>query len=190
MTAAAAATTPNIPPAANPSAAPAADATTPTQSANLPWYGEIPAERADLREWATNKAYKDPLAALESSFNLEKLLGFDKAGRTAVLPKDDKDVEGLKAFRTKLGIPETPEGYELPLPELKEGEQHTEAQKKFNGAAAQWLHAAGVPKTAAHGMLKSFNDFFAAEIAVQQQAEQAASSQALEKVKTEWGADF
>lgn len=155
-----------------------------------PWYGELPAERADLREWVTNKGFKDPLSALDSSFNLEKLVGFEKAGRTVVLPKDDQDAEGMKAFRTKLGVPETAEAYELPMRELQQGEQHDESEKKFAAILAQGLHGANVPKGAAHSLVKSLNEFLVNEQKAEREVAQTRAKTELAALKTEWGDKF
>lgn len=159
-------------------------------AANAPWYGEIPAERADLREWVTNKGYKDPVSALDSAFNLEKLIGFDKAGRTLVMPKDDKDVEGLKAFRAKLGVPEAADKYELPMRALKDGEQHSDDEKKFTAAVSSWMHSNNIPKTAAHALSKSFDEYFATEVKAQQAAAATTATKALDTLKGEWGGKF
>jgi len=119
---------------------------------------------------------------LESYVNLEKLIGADRAGRTVVLPKDENDAEGMKAFRAKLGVPETPEAYELPLPEGDNGE--------FAKTAASWMHKAGVPKAAAQDIAKNWNEHMkalvqASEVEAQQKAEQELST-----LKSQWGQDF
>jgi hypothetical protein len=89
----------------------------PAQSAsNDAWYATL-VQNDDIKNWAANKNFKDAGAALESSYNLEKLIGFEKAGRTLVLPKDDAPVEEQRAFWQKLGAPEKAEDYKLPIPE-------------------------------------------------------------------------
>lgn len=156
-------------------------------AANAAWFGELPSDRPqEFRDWVTNKGFKDPVSALESQFNLEKLIGFEKAGRTVVLPKDDKDVEGLKSFRTKMGVPESPDKYELPL---VEGDT-SEASKKFSSTVANWMHELGVPKSAAQALAQRHNDYFTSEIKAQQDAEQAQSAQALTELKGKWGDKF
>lgn len=77
-----------------------------------PWYASHPNE--SVRHWAENKGWADPHAALESGYNLEKLVGFEKAGRTLVLPKDDATPEERAAFFQKMGAPDKPDGYKLP----------------------------------------------------------------------------
>lgn len=59
------------------------------------------------------KGNPDADTFVESYVNLEKLAKGDP--KTLVrLPKGADDVEGLAEFRTKMGIPPTPEGYKLP----------------------------------------------------------------------------
>jgi hypothetical protein len=143
---------------------------------NATWFPE------EHKAFVENKGWKGPGDALTSFINLEKLFGADKAGRTVVLPKDDKDAEGIKSFRAKLGVPETPDAYELPLPEGDKGE--------FAKTAASWFHAQGVPKTAAQAIAKQWNDHIAGLVKAEQEAAQAESEGQLAKLKSEWGGDF
>ena len=54
--------------------------------------------------------------AMESHLSLEKLLGHEKVP----LPKGPNDTEGWARFNKALGIPDKPEGYNLPDPQLPE----------------------------------------------------------------------
>lgn len=140
------------------------------------WY---PAEHKD---YVTNKGWKNPGDVLTSAINLEKLIGADKAGRTLVMPKDDKDAEGIKAFRTKLGVPEKAEGYELPLTEGDKGE--------FAKVVSTWFHEQGVPKTAAQSIAGKWNEHIGALVKASEDAEKAESERQLGTLKSEWGGDF
>lgn len=75
-----------------------------------PWYGSNPETKA----YVEAKGFKDGESAIGSYRNLETLIGADKAGRTVVLPKDEKDADGIKAYRSKIGVPDKPEGYAVP----------------------------------------------------------------------------
>ena len=145
------------------------------------WFGDL-SDAPELNEWVTNKGYENPKSALESAFNLEKLLGADKAGRTIVLPKDDKDEEGMKAFRAKLGVPDAPDGYELPVPE---GDS-----EEFAKTAAAWFHEAGVPKAAAAKIAENWNKYFGELVQKQQQEDTLRSEKALNDLRSEWGDSF
>ena len=99
------------------------------------WYGDAHKDIVGAKQW------QDPDSVIESYVNLEKLFGADKAGRTIVIPKDENDQEGLKAFRAKIGVPEAPEAYEL-------------GDTNFAKAASSWFLETGVPKSAAQALAK------------------------------------
>ncbi len=82
--------------------------TTTTTQPPPAWYGDTHKDYVGAKGWKTADD------VITSNQNLEKLLGADKAGRTVVLPKDDADADGIKAFRAKLGVPEKVDGYALP----------------------------------------------------------------------------
>lgn len=71
-----------------------------------------------MKEWATSKGWKDdtdPVMVADSYRNLEQLFGADKAGRTVLLPKDEKDTAGADALFKKLGWPDKPDAYALKI---------------------------------------------------------------------------
>jgi hypothetical protein len=152
--------------------------------------GKTPAGGASNADWfppehkdyVANKGWKSPADVLTSAINLEKLVGADKAGRTVVMPKDDKDAEGIKAFRAKLGVPEKPEGYELPLTEGDKGE--------FAKQVSAWFHEQGVPKAAAQAIAGKWNEYFGGMIKAEEDAAKAESEKQLATLKSEWGGDF
>lgn len=144
--------------------------------AAAPWFPDT------HKEFVESKGWKAPGDVLDSYANLEKLIGAEKAGRTVVLPKDANDVEGRKAFFAKIGVPDTPDAYELPVP-AGEGAE-------FAKTAAQWFHANGVPKAAAQAIAEQWNGFMEKLVTEEQQKAQVASAQQLDKLKTEWGPEF
>lgn len=144
--------------------------------APAPWFSD------EQKPFVETKGWKAPGDAITSFQNLEKLFGADKAGRTVVMPKDDKDVEGIKAFHAKLGVPESADKYELPIPDGDKGE--------FAKTAADWFHKAGVPKTAAQAVAKNWNEFITGIVQKEQADAVAASQQELTQLKTTWGAEF
>ncbi len=84
---------------------------------NGSWFDRLTPEdrtRAESKGW---KADTDPSILFDSYKNLESLMGADKAGRTLVLPKDESDTAALDAIFSKLGKPDAPDKYEIPLPE-------------------------------------------------------------------------
>lgn len=127
------------------------------------WYGEIPAESAELRTWVESKQFANPLAALTSYHNAEKLLGAP-ADQILRLPKPE-DAEGQAKLWDRLGRPAKPEEYEIPLPEGDDG--------ALAKAMAGVFHKAGVPK----GMAKSIAEGWNAHISELQKAEKAAADE-------------
>jgi hypothetical protein len=154
-------------------------ATTSGTSANEPWFSTIPA--GETRTWVEAKGWKDPAALAESAYNLEKLIGFDKAGRTIVVPKDDAPPEERRAFLTKLGVPETPDGYKLPVPEG--------ADPAFAKTAAQWMHEAGIPPKQAELLATKWNEHAAKAVTADQQAAATKADQEFSALMGEWGKD-
>jgi hypothetical protein len=158
-------------PAGAPAAAPAANA--------AQWFDSFP--NPEVKTWTQAKGFKDAASVAESAYNLEKLIGHDRAGRTLVLPKDDATPAELQAFHAKLGVPETPDGYKLPLPEGFDPET--------GKAISSWMHKAGVPPRAADALTKEFIAFSGQQ---QQKIEQqliSDSDKAFADVTTRWGKD-
>lgn len=142
-----------------------------------PWYPE------SVRDYVAEKGWKAPSDTIGSYQSLEKLFGADRAGRTFTMPKDEKDVEGWKVLRAKLGVPDSADKYELPMPE---GEQGATLGK----AAAEWFHQNGVPKAAAQKIVSQWNDHMKSTVTAQQSALLAESQGQLDKLKQEWGQNF
>lgn len=166
-------------PAASPAAAPSAAPAAAPPASNSAWYGGF--GNAEVKTWAEAKGFKDPEAVTESAYNLEKLIGFDKAGRTLVVPKDDASPEELRAFQSKLGVPEKPDGYTLPLP--------ADADPKLLATMQGWMHEAGVPPKSATKLTESFVKFSVEQQAQQEQALVVNSDKAFADVTARWGKD-
>ncbi len=93
------------------------------------FYGSIKDEK--IKTWAESKGFKSAESVVEAAYNLEKLIGFDKAGKTVVIPGEDATPEQIKAFHQKMGVPEKVEDYNLPLPEGDDGAFAKVASDKF-----------------------------------------------------------
>ncbi len=150
---------------------------------SAPWYvndGLAPEQTAKLGELVKTKGWKHPAEALLSYQNLESVFGADKAGRTILAPKGDDDAEGWNAVYQRLGRPDTPDAYELPVPEGDDG--------SFLKVAAPWLHEIGLSKRQAQALASKWNAY-AGDVAKQQETATAAKFDAdLAGLKTEWGA--
>jgi hypothetical protein len=132
--------------------------------------------------FAQNKGWKTPNDAVTSYKHLESVIGADRAGRTVVMPKPDSTPEELSAFYTKLGRPENPNDYALPVPEGSRPEFAAEASKKF--------HELGLPKDQAQKLTGWMGELAKSHAEGQKAAQQAAFQADDAALKTEWGAAF
>ena len=103
-----------------------------------------------------------------------------------VMPGKDATPEEWSAFYAQIGRPETPEGYELPVPEGDNGE--------FAKSMAPILHKHGVSAEQAKGLAADWNAMVAAQVAEMNAADAAAAAAANAKnaaeataLKNEWG---
>lgn len=160
-----------------PAAAPAAPAAAPEPAANQTWYPDT------AKDYVANKGWKAPADVITSYQGMETLMGADRAGRTIVLPKDANDVEGQKAFRAKLGVPDSADKYELPAPS---GQGGPDLIKE----ASSWFHEAGIPKAAAQAITQKWNAHIEGLIKAQETTAQTESTAQLDTLKGEWGTAF
>lgn len=144
------------------------------------WYSGIQDE--GVRNWVQAKGFKDPVSAAESAYNLEKMIGFDRAGRTVVVPDENSTPEQIKAFNTRMGVPETADGYTLPVPEGQDA--------AFSKQAAQWMHEAGISAKAGEALATKWNEHIAGIQAKAEQEFQAKSSADFDALRSEWGNAF
>lgn len=140
------------------------------------WYSD------EQKSYVETKGWKAPADVITSVQNLEKLVGMDKAGRAIYKPKDDNDAEGIKAFRTALGVPEKPEDYKLPVPEGGDA--------AFAGTVAQWFHEAGIPAAAGQKIATAWNDHIAKLVADEEAAAKAEGEKQIAALRSEWGNQF
>lgn len=146
--------------------------------AAAPWFG---AEAApEIKGYVENKGWDSPVKAIEGYRHLEQLLGADKAGRGVVWPKDEADADGWNSIYSKLGRPEKPDGYKLPVPE---GQGDAFAKQLL-----PVFHELGFSQKQAEGLAKFWNDHNAAEQKKYEEGIAAALHQDKEALKTEWGA--
>lgn len=144
------------------------------------WFSPI--QNAEVKTWVEAKGFKDPATLAESAYNLEKLIGFDRAGRTLVIPDENSTPEQRAAFNSKLGVPEKADGYKLPVPQG--------IPPEFAGEASKWFHEAGVSTKAGEQIAGKWNEYQAARMAADQAAFDAKSDVEYKGLQTEWGAAF
>lgn len=150
-------------------------------SSNDAWFSSI--QNDEVRNWTQSKGWKDPAALAESAWNLEKLIGHERAGRTVVIPGDDAPAEELAAFRAKMGVPEKADDY-LSVIKVPDGQPDAFAKE-----ASTWFHEAGIQPKQAALLAEKWNAFQGQ--AMEQQAKEAAtrSDQEFGEVVSSWGKD-
>lgn len=166
---------------ASPAAAASPAAPVVAPAANAAWYGDL-STNADLKAFAETKAFKDPAAALESMRNLEKLVGVP-ADQLIRKPKDATDVEGMKAYRAALGVPEAADGYAIQSPDGAAGAD-------FVKWAGSTFLEAGISKEAAGMIVAKWNEFANAQIAAMTAADATAFANGMVQLKDSWGGAY
>lgn len=81
------------------------------------------------------------------------------------------------AVDPKMVVPESPDGYTLPVPEGEDG--------AFAKTAAAWFHEAGIPPAQAEKLAAKWNEFAAAQNKTRVDSEAAAEAQAEARFKEE-----
>lgn len=153
--------------------------TPPSPPAPQTWYAG-----ADelTRGYVQNKGWDDPLKAVSSYQNLEKLLGADRAGRTVVLPKEGATPEELNEFYAKLGRPADPKEYKFDVPDG--------APTKYAEGFRAKAHELGLSAAQVAG-LAGWNNEFAKQAQESLAAERAAKVNAEDaELKQRWGAAY
>lgn len=121
--------------------------------------------------------------------NLDLVSERDRLKNTAiVVPGKNATPEEIAAFNQKLGVPETPEGYEFPAP--AEGEQLSDAEQASRKAWAERFHKLGVPKTAAEGIINAFREDMASASETLAQEDERFAGETETLLKREWGQDY
>lgn len=178
---AAAPAAPNAPASSSVAApvAPAAAVVAPAAAPAAPpaWYDGF--QNAEAKAWVQATGLPDAERAVEKAWNLEKLLGADRAGRTIVLPTDVNDAKAWEPIYEKLGRPPTADGYKLNVPDGQD--------PAFSKEAAQWFHGAGLAPAQANALVEKWNGFMQTSQAEAQKAEQAALRAEHEALAAEWG---
>lgn len=171
-------------PAPAPGPAPA-PSPTPAPAPAAQWF-EAP-EHAEVTAWAKGRGYKleemgaASLPALQGHFNAEKLIGFDRAGRTLALPKDDAPAEEWAQLYGKLGRPADAKGYKVP------------DALKDDPVAAEFLdvaHKAGYSQRQLDPVFEFIGQQTQALQAQQEAAREQKAQADVQSLRTEWGGEF
>jgi hypothetical protein len=153
-----------------------------TSATSTPWIDGV--TNSATKAWAEAKGLQNGSIdnVLGSYHNLEKLMGADKAGRTVTLLGDDATPEARNEFYTKLGRPETGDGYTFKLDDGAD----TARLDAMRGKA----HELGITDTQFSGLASADLEYLAG--AQQASADEAVISKADAELqlKKEWGAAY
>jgi hypothetical protein len=172
------ATTPAVDPAAA-ATTPAATTTPPPAAAPTDWTQGLADES---RGYIQNKGWKDPGSLLDSYRNLEKLHGVPPE-QIIKLPKDPNDKAAWDQISQKLGRPEKPDGYKIPMPE-KGGDP------EFAKWAQQQLFENGIPAKAGETLVAKFNEYVASQAKAREDAAAVERTNANTQLQKEWGSAY
>lgn len=160
-------TDPSLPPLAKEDAPPPAEKT---------WRDDLPPE---LRDDPTLKLFADPASLAKAHVEAKAMIG----RKGLIVPKEGDPPEVVEAFRKGLGVPDSPDKYDLKPPEgLPEGLWDEKAAATYREAA----HKANLSPMQAQRV---------AEIFLEQQAEQMravvqAQEDAVSELRREWGVKY
>jgi hypothetical protein len=147
------------------------------------WLDRLPEEFADSKQILGQ--FKDPAAMAKTLINQQRLLG--KKADAVILPNDKSTPEEWAAFRSKLGVPETPDAYPTKPSDLPEGFEWNEAQaKQFNAFA----HEKGLTPAQAEALMSWDAQRSAAQAADEAQAAAKEYDAGKKALAEAWGEKF
>jgi hypothetical protein len=127
-----------------------------------------------------DRQWKSPADLLKSYTNLEKLTGVP-ADQIIKLPKGN-DPNAWNEVYTKLGRPESPEKYVIPVPEGQ--------PKDFANEASKWFHEAGLPQSAVTKIAEKWNGFMEAQQKAATEKQTQEQQIQINDLKKAWGPDY
>jgi len=133
----------------------------------------------EARGFVRNKGWREPADLLDSYRHLERLVGSERLA----VPRDDNDRANWDRLWNRLGRPEKPEGYKLPMPE-KGGDKAL--AKAFAGRA----HELGLTTKQARGLVQWWNEAAAGGVARAERQRQAREATEIETLQAELGSVF
>lgn len=111
-----------------------------------------------------------------------------KQSKAILVPDENASEEDWKAFREKMGIPDSPDAYEFQLPE---GHEPTEADKAFQAKMAEAFIGANLSKEQAAKLNEAWNAYTQEIVEAQKRADQEFARQAEETLRKKWpGEEF
>jgi hypothetical protein len=147
------------------------------------WLDRIP---EDLKDAKPSLSKFQSLPDLAKSYrHLEQTLG--KKANATYIPDPDAKPEEIAAYRKKIGVPETPEGYKIAPEKLPEGVTWSEELVKPYAAIA---HKYNIPEAALKELAAANVQQEALRLTETMGLLEAELKQGEETLKKDWGADF
>ena len=150
----------------------------PGQTGNQ-WYSQLSEE---TRGFVETKGWQSPDDVVQSYTNLEKLLGADKSGRGVIMPKEDAAPEDWGKFYDRLGRPQSPEEYKLPVPQGDTGE--------FSKLAANKFHELGITAKQAQSLAEWWNSQSQEMQSSQMNQQMQNAEMEMNVLQSEWGKEY
>lgn len=179
--------------AATPPAAAPPAAATPAASADAFWNGWTAPEQKPIRDTIANKNFADPFALAKSYVELEGQAGTLRAAAALKgYPADKVNADGSvvkadenarKAWNSTMGVPETADKYDIPVPA-------NNPYPQFKTMMQEEFHKAGVPAAMATVIAKGWESVIGkmqADVTAQEDAQSKASLLTLQQ---EWGSKY
>ena len=145
-----------------------------TPETNTDWRAALSDE---LRADKSLENIKDVQSLAKSYIHAQKLVGADKIP----VPNKHATEDDWNAVYSKLGRPETADGYKFNLPEDQKVDE--EGLKVF----ADHAHKLGLLPNQAEGMVKFYNEMQANQLKEQDSTALAGRQKAMDELQTEWG---
>lgn len=175
----------------NPDNQPAADA--PGQTSVLT--GAVPAPQAQTeaspkwtaqleKELQSDAAFTKFKNISELGRSYKELEG--KLGKAVIPPGEGATDEEIKAYRMKMGMPDSPDKYTLDMSKLPKELASTELAKDFR----TWAHELGLSNKQATELFDKYNASVTAAFTNQKQLIAAKADQTRELLQAEWGAKY
>lgn len=164
----------------------------PGAAANTPqfWNSWDKPEQKETRDWVANKNYADPFTLAKTAQGLEREAATLRAAKG--YPSDVVNADGSvtkadenarKAWNAAVGVPETADKYDIPVPD---GNPYPQ----FKQFMAEEFHKAGVPAAMATQLAKGYEAAVGKMEAQIREQENVTSEQGLTQLKDAWGAQY
>jgi hypothetical protein len=151
-------------------------------------------EQKEVKDWVANKNYADPFVLAKSARELESSLNTLRTqANLKGYPADTidpatgvvkpADANARKAWNLTMGVPETADKYDIPLPA-------DNPYPQFKTMMAEEFHKLGVPAAMATGLAKGYEAAVAKMETQLRESENATSQAALLELEREWGGNF